>query len=1163
MAESRNVFVKSKMNKDLDERLLPPGEYRDGQNISINKSEGPDEGVVENIIGNNIYSNFNFANNTEIIGTYADTDTDRIYVFATNFVDSSADNLSNFPVDDVPHPAGGTIPGAHCYIAYIQGPLNNTTAPLFNIIVQGSFLNFSKTHPMLGIDLIEDLLFFTDNRNQPRKINVETAIAQPYVSSANPGYYFNEDHISVAKFAPFSPISFLDSSNNNTMKDDISEFLPAHSTSIIDGTTGGTTVDLKWANADISVPTLPAYTRFKNLNNLDLGYFKLTAINAAKTGIEFEYPIGSGNNAAQSITAANAAAVKYNGATSVAFNANDALQFEQPNPDYNTNFEGDENYLKDKFVRFSYRFKYDDGEYSLMAPFTQALFIPKQFGYFLDSGYDGTTKRDEKNTAESGIVKFMENQVTSVDMKIDLPPRYSVDVASPTAGPVQTEFFNEFKVTEIQILAKESDGLAIKVVDEIIVADEFTSAVDRVYTYNYTSNKPFKTLSEATTTRVHDKVPIRAAAQATTGNRIIYGNFIEKHGSPDNLNYYLAVSEKNVINATSYPSFSRKEYINHTLKQNRSYKVGIVLVDRYGRPSNVILRDDSISIGIAGEKSSIYAPYIDTNSPLNWPGNNLKISFADLIPPNKIGGYPGVFNGIASANTNPNPLGYLSYKAVVQQLEQDYYNVYVPGACAGVITFSGQLGSATVVGKEPDYLRVNDTTNIALYGDNINKVPKELTDVGPTETIYGSETILYPRVVTKYIVDSTNHPTPWLPSIPLTQSSQVNKKHEFTVNSIISYSDLGAWTTQRGNNGNSSSYPNDGGVAPNTVYIDPLYLGSTTNPFVAQLETSFLVGYAPTVQRGDTANPSFSKNLNVFETNPVQSKIEIYWETTTSDLIKPLNTAISNSVAGGIGIDIGTPTATPEPISFTASESLVPSATSWVCEPFQAVDANNVLIGAGTIELISVENGDGVKISPTPFELVNTAGFQYRLRSTSYFMWGSNNRERTFNINLRILANGNNIVTKQLLLTNNVPSLSPIPSAAFGFNWFAGENGDPVPGNPGGSANPFLIYITTAGGMRIGDSLGFINLLTHAFNGSASTALNHDEITVNKDGAVTSQTILELNQRGSTIDLNTNNDPTYMQSVLGSHLLKIRVNDANNIAGSEHAYYSTWIKILQ
>ena len=39
-------------------------------------------------------------------------------------------------------------------------------------------------------------------------------------------------------------------------------------------------------------------------------------------------------------------------------------------------------YLEDKFVRFSYRFKFDDGEYSIFAPFTQSMFIPKQDGYF-------------------------------------------------------------------------------------------------------------------------------------------------------------------------------------------------------------------------------------------------------------------------------------------------------------------------------------------------------------------------------------------------------------------------------------------------------------------------------------------------------------------------------------------------------------------------------------------------------------------------------------------------------------------------------------------------------------------------------------------------------------------------------------------------------------
>ena len=45
-------------------------------------------------------------------------------------------------------------------------------------------------------------------------------------------------------------------------------------------------------------------------------------------------------------------------------------------------------YLEDKFVRFSYRFRFDDNEYSLFAPFTQAAYIPKQDGFFLDGDED-------------------------------------------------------------------------------------------------------------------------------------------------------------------------------------------------------------------------------------------------------------------------------------------------------------------------------------------------------------------------------------------------------------------------------------------------------------------------------------------------------------------------------------------------------------------------------------------------------------------------------------------------------------------------------------------------------------------------------------------------------------------------------------------------------
>ena len=47
-----------------------------------------------------------------------------------------------------------------------------------------------------------------------------------------------------------------------------------------------------------------------------------------------------------------------------------------------------------------------------MAPFTQAAFVPKQFGYFIDD--------DEEITLQSGNVKFMENRVDQVKLNTKL-----------------------------------------------------------------------------------------------------------------------------------------------------------------------------------------------------------------------------------------------------------------------------------------------------------------------------------------------------------------------------------------------------------------------------------------------------------------------------------------------------------------------------------------------------------------------------------------------------------------------------------------------------------------------------------------------------------------------------------------------------------------------
>ena len=73
---------------------------------------------------------------------------------------------------------------------------------------------------------------------------------------------------------------------------------------------------------------------------------------------------------------------------------------------------GDPDFLEDLFVRFSYRFKFDDEEYSIMAPFTQPAFIPQQKGYFLAD--------DEDTSYRSTILAFMQNGVQNVELIIPL-----------------------------------------------------------------------------------------------------------------------------------------------------------------------------------------------------------------------------------------------------------------------------------------------------------------------------------------------------------------------------------------------------------------------------------------------------------------------------------------------------------------------------------------------------------------------------------------------------------------------------------------------------------------------------------------------------------------------------------------------------------------------
>ncbi len=267
MAEIKNTFIKSKMNKDLDDRLIPKGEYRDGLNIAISQTEGADVGALHAVIGN--VRKFGINGNPlietpelycgiEIIGKYVDDVNQVVYLFYTNFIDSSSS------IDQMDFSGEQNTLGILSGIAAYDISLNT-----YSIIVSGSWLNFSLSHPVLNVDLIEDLLFWTDNRNQPRKINVTTA-------TQDPTYYSNEDLVSVAKYYPWNPISLIN--------DEIVDI------TIVDGGDGTALNPAEWQLGLIYNTSSPDIPLVYPGNGLTLEVTSVDPITGNITGVEVVNP---------------------------------------------------------------------------------------------------------------------------------------------------------------------------------------------------------------------------------------------------------------------------------------------------------------------------------------------------------------------------------------------------------------------------------------------------------------------------------------------------------------------------------------------------------------------------------------------------------------------------------------------------------------------------------------------------------------------------------------------------------------------------------------------------------------------------------------------------------------------------------------------------------
>lgn len=175
---SRN-FVAGKMNKVVDERLLPPGEYVDAVNVRMGSTENSEIGVIENSKGNVELTSLMY-----IDGTLLSTDARCI---------GALDDSANETVYWFVHDPKFVIPGNPARKLDMIVSYNVfTNALIYHVISidDGSgvdtTLNFNPKYLITGVDKIEDLLFFTDDYNPPRFINVKRTYANP--SSLNVDY---------------------------------------------------------------------------------------------------------------------------------------------------------------------------------------------------------------------------------------------------------------------------------------------------------------------------------------------------------------------------------------------------------------------------------------------------------------------------------------------------------------------------------------------------------------------------------------------------------------------------------------------------------------------------------------------------------------------------------------------------------------------------------------------------------------------------------------------------------------------------------------------------------------------------------------------------------------------------------------------------------------
>jgi len=718
MPEIKHTFTAGKMNKDLDERLVRNGEYRDALNIQVRTTDGNSEGVgnagvVQNLQGNIHISDGNADNDgafnsisyvtlsdgttpsTKIIGSIADEKNDKSYFFAaapdvtkttaTNitqvttqpqrvFVDSIVEvdtvtqrarsifvdrfavmgqkqnvfSMSGANISPDPYldnglaqgtPADGydqiTVLDADTYrigmIMFAQdsgndhllftdgvpgveivdlnsttniltlaqkqvGDLNNGVA--FKFIHKERVLEFDQTKLITGINIIDDLLFFTDGKNEPKKINIKRSKAgteynynQTQLYVQNPNNLSNEndlviisdlenvitsdvkkEHITVIRKAPKSAPTLL-------MREQERE----------GAITGFINMFFVDENAIPSVPTEGSVKTIQFPNNVEITNGDVFTFTSANDNFDPVIIIGTVDSQSFNFN------LQQNIFNVVLTFVDEALASQ--NPDFwEFKLEQKRPLFETKFGRFGYRYKYEDNECSSFSPFSELAFLPGEFSYTASQGFN------------NGMVNTVRELIIT-----DFIPDISVRPIDAKAVDILWKTTDNANVYIIKTITRGFDSEWKNFTDQ----NEINTGELQV-----SSEMIHRVLPSNQLLRSWDNVPKSAKSQEITANRLVYGNYLQGY----DLKYPAGITQSIVSSAVSFPAPAR------SVKTDREYKFGIVIGDKYGRETPVIAygyEDDNGN----NNSGSIYLDknFSDFSNKFslqqNWGGNPTSFSY--------------------------------------------------------------------------------------------------------------------------------------------------------------------------------------------------------------------------------------------------------------------------------------------------------------------------------------------------------------------------------------------------------------------------------------------------------------------------------------------------------------------------------------------------------